>query len=406
MSDLQRIVDALGRSSGRAVAVTDTKGRILAYSAHAKPVDEVRTTSILTRQTPAESFAWSRSQGIESATGPVRVAPRAEVGMLGRVCAPVRYEQRLLGFLWLVDDDASFPDSQFELLRSAAEAAALAVHREQLLEALDRGHERELLRDLLSGVAAERERAADDLVGRDLFVARPVAALVLRPVRGRTAMTREDAEARSCVSRALDQVRSTMGRRQALDLVRHDHGLLVLAVDGRRRGADPVAATGAALHAAATTALAGLPGWRAVVGTAEPQPGLAELPTAYQQALRAAEAASLLESFGPVTAWAQLGVYQTLLSLPLAELTRSSLHPGLVALLALRDGPVWLQTLECWFDLGCDARAAAEALNVQRGTLYHRLHRIEELAAVDLGRGDDRLALHLGLKLIHLAGLE
>jgi DNA-binding PucR family transcriptional regulator len=83
----------------------------------------------------------------------------------------------------------------------------------------------------------------------------------------------------------------------------------------------------------------------------------------------------------------------------------NSLHPGLTKLFEARDAHVWLQTLECYFDLGCDARGAAKLLFINRGTLYHRLHRIEEIAGVDLSSGRDRLALHLGLKLARLAGL-
>ena len=44
------------------------------------------------------------------------------------------------------------------------------------------------------------------------------------------------------------------------------------------------------------------------------------------------------------------------------------------------------------------ARAAAE-LGVHRQTLYYRLGRIEEVTGLDLGKGQDRLALHLALTL-------
>jgi len=406
VTELQRIVDALGRTTRRAVAVTDVRGRILAYSSHEGPVDEVRQASIMTRQTPTGSMAWSRSQGIERAVDPVRVPANAEVGMAARVCAPARYRDKLLGYVWLVEHEDPLPDDELSAVRSAADSAALTLHREQLLEVVELGHERELLRDLLSDVEAQREHAADELVDRDLFTQGPAAAVVLRPVRGRVPMTREDQGAREAIEWALAQVRRTLGRRQAMHLVRHDHGLLVLALEPPpSRTPDQLATVGAALHDQLAGALSDQPGWRAVVGLGDVTSGLLQLHATYLQARRAAEAAGLLESFGPVTAWSQLGVYQTLLALPLGELTRAALHPGLVTLLGLRDGSIWLDTLECYFDLGCDARGAAVAMNVQRGTLYHRLHRIEELASVDLHKGDDRLALHLGLKLIRLAGL-
>lgn len=406
MSDLQRIVDGLGRTTRRAVAVTDARGRILAYSSHEGEVDEVRRASILTRQTPAASLAWSRSYGIESSEQPVRIPGNAELGMAPRLCAPVRHEGKLLGYLWLVEDDG-LPEIALPAVEVAAESAAVALHREQLLEVIERGHERELLRDLLSVIPEQREQAADELVERDLFAPGATAVLVARPVRERLPMSRDDSGVREAVEHALGQARRGLGRRQVLQLVRHDHGLLVLATDSRR--GDAVGTLAATLHEALASALAALPdgaSWRPVVGVGDQVPELAQTLTSHGQALRAAEAAALLESFGPVTRWSQLGVYQTLMSLPLGELGAGSLHPGLTTLMGLRDADIWLDTLETWFDLGADARAAAVSLSVQRGTLYHRLNRIEQLASVDLGRGDDRLALHLGLKLMRLAGLR
>lgn len=407
MSDLQRLVDGLARTTRRAVAVTDVKGRILAYSSHEGEIDEVRRASILTRQTPAASLAWSRSHGIETSAEPVRIPANAELGMAGRLCAPVRHDGKLLGYLWLVEDEDGLPDTALPAVQVAAESTAVALHREQLLEVIERGHERELLRDLLSGVPEQREQAADELIERDLFTPGSTAVLVARPVRDRLPMNRDDSEVREAVEQALGKARQSLGRRQAMQLVRHDHGLLVLATDSRRGDAAGVIA--ADLHEALEAALAVLTdgkGWRPVIGIGEPVSELAQTLSSHGQALRAAEAAALLESFGAVTRWSELGVYQTLMSLSLGELGPGSLHPALRTLMGLRDADIWLDTLETWFDLGGDARAAAVSLSVQRGTLYHRLNRIEQLADIDLSRGDDRLALHLGLKLMRLAGLR
>jgi DNA-binding PucR family transcriptional regulator len=41
---------------------------------------------------------------------------------------------------------------------------------------------------------------------------------------------------------------------------------------------------------------------------------------------------------------------------------------------------------------------------VHRATLYRRLARVEELAGLDLARGDDRLHAHLAVRMWRLAG--
>jgi DNA-binding PucR family transcriptional regulator len=69
------------------------------------------------------------------------------------------------------------------------------------------------------------------------------------------------------------------------------------------------------------------------------------------------------------------------------------------ALARLLPHPELVETLEAYLDRAGDAQAAAAALFIHRTTLYHRLRRIERVAEVDLHDGDDRLLLHMALRL-------
>jgi DNA-binding PucR family transcriptional regulator len=74
-----------------------------------------------------------------------------------------------------------------------------------------------------------------------------------------------------------------------------------------------------------------------------------------------------------------------------------------VQLLVSPEATTLVGTLETYLDHAGDAQAAASALFVHRSTLYNRLHRIEELTGIDLRAGDDRLELHLGLRIWRMA---
>lgn len=405
MNGLQRVVDTLARTCDRAVAIHDRQGRILAYSSHDEAVDEVRRRSILERRAPPDSLAWSRSLGVETATGPVRVPPNADFGMDARICAPIRFGDQLLGLLWLVDPHESLPESAFETIRAAADTAALAIHREQLVIELERGRERELLRDLLSDLPDVRAQAAGELIERNLVVgATHVVALAVRPVRDRTGMTASDERMRLAVEQALNASRRAAPPRQALTLMRSDHGLMLLAVQPFE--ADALAERVATeLSHSMRAALDQHDGWRAVVGVGDVREPMTDARETYRHARQAAEVSSIVTSLPDTVRWDDLGVYQILLELPLEHLTQTSLHAGLRRLMASEGSDVWLETLERYLDLGCDARATADALNVQRGSVYYRLRRLEEIAGIDLRSGDDRLALHLGLKIARIKGL-
>ena len=79
---------------------------------------------------------------------------------------------------------------------------------------------------------------------------------------------------------------------------------------------------------------------------------------------------------------------------------RGGRGPGVAG--AVEVGPELVETLEAYLDRAGDARAAAAALFIHRTTLYHRLRRIERIAGVDLRDGDDRLLLHMALRIRRL----
>jgi sugar diacid utilization regulator len=404
VTELQRIVDSLARVTRLAVSVHDRNRRLLAFSSHDSSVDDVRKESILTRRGPARGFDWARSFGIESADGPVRVPANSEIGMAARICAPARLDDRLLGYLWLADPDETLADTHMDLIKSTANSVALAIHHLELAEEIDRGRERELLRDLLSEQEDVRRHATDELLAGELLVPGALTVvLVARPMNGREAMTAKDTKIRTRLERALARARGRAAPRQALHLVRPDHGVLLMTCGAHeKKHIDDVATE---LHGFLSESLAADNGWKAVVGIGDNQDDLAAAHVSYGQARKAAEVCGVLNPAGPVLRWAELGVYRTLLQLPLSDVNVRDLHPGLGSLFASKDASVWLKTLECYLDLGCDARTAARTLHINRSSLYHRVHRIEQIASVDLSKGDDRLALHLGLKLARLSGL-
>ena len=108
--------------------------------------------------------------------------------------------------------------------------------------------------------------------------------------------------------------------------------------------------------------------------------------------------------FGRVIPWSGLGVYRVLSRLDARHLDLHGVHPGLERLIRDQTNLVLLETLERYLDLAGNAHATAKQLRLHRATLYYRLRRIEELAETDLKDGNERLCLHLTLKLARLTG--
>ncbi|WP_223840115.1 PucR family transcriptional regulator [Saccharopolyspora pogona] len=142
---------------------------------------------------------------------------------------------------------------------------------------------------------------------------------------------------------------------------------------------------------------------RFVLGVSDAVDELSQIVRAHRQAFVAARAALLVPSLGEVARWGRLGAYDILLRLPGDEMVRAARVPALEALEAADSQQVLVTTLTAFFDNACDIRRTASRLCIHRATLYHRLRRIEKITDHHFDNGDDRLTLHLGLKLRALA---
>lgn len=366
--NLQRLVDDLALRVRRPVLLEDHRQRVIVYSEQTGPVDDIRRDSILHRHTTPEVRALFRAAGIFESRGPLRIPARGPA--FARVCVPVQHRDRLLGFLWLIDQPA-MSEQDVAIAARSAPAVALMVFRDSLVAGLTFRREREALAQVLLGEGSSAAAGAALLVeAGDFPSAEPVTAVVVRPV---------SPSDRSALEQALLTARSRLASRP-LHFVRADHGVLLCA--GR------VVPTEVAANLS-------LP---AVLGVGRPR-ALAQAAASYREARHAAEVAARVPGFGPCASWTSLGVYRMLSTMPAAEL-----HPGLERLLRDPSHRSLVETLELYLDLAGNVVATAKALRLHRTSLYYRLQRVEELADTDLKNGDERLSLHLGLKLARLAG--
>jgi hypothetical protein len=404
-TQLQAIVDTLAMRLDRAVAVDDRNSRLLAYSSHPGPVDEIRMSSILSRRAPDAAWKWALAHGINKAERPIRLPAKPDIGMEPRVGMPVRCQGVLLGYLWLIDPDGSVSDDELDVVVGAAEAAGTVLYREQLLSDLELGRERELLRDLVSDDEKLRQHAAAELVESNLFVASTsIVALVVWPVHedGR----QPDEAVRLALSVSLDNVRRMLSPRQRLHLARPDHGLFLAVTTDPSLPSGGIEDLAVHLRDNAVNALKPQAGWQVYVGIGGKQQSTADAAVSYRQAQQAVRVGRIVRSFGPVISWSQLGIYRMLSQFPVEQLATEALPPGLTQLFASHGASTLVETLECYLDCGCDAKTAASTLSLHRASLYYRLHKIEDITGISLRGGEERLALHLGLKLARLAGVH
>jgi GAF domain-containing protein len=399
LNELQALVEDLARSIGAPAVLEDHEQRMVAYSAQDGPIDEVRRDSILMRETRPEVKHWFRQFGIVHASSPVRIPSSPELGILGRLCVPVRFRGRLLGFLFLIDDVRRLDGPDVELVERVSRHAGLLLYEDEL----DRRLSASVLSHLLSPDLEMRQAAAQQLVEQGLAAAdAPHAVVVVRLANTPVPAPEE----------LIGEVMLELLRRRVqpgvLQMARPDHGALLVPVasaDDDRQAVVTAREASAAL-ARGMSVVRGKPhggGVRLVTGIGDPQPRLADAHHSYREALLTAKVAAAVPTVGDLVRWRDLGAFRVLVQVPLGDDVRTSgVDPRLLRLIGC-DGDL-AGTVETYLDLGCDAKRTAEQLRLHRATLYYRLAKAVRVTGADLHDGNDRLALHLGFKLARLNG--
>jgi hypothetical protein len=394
-ADLQNLIEDLATRLGAPTVLEDHDQRMIVYSTHNGPIDDVRRESILRRETVPSTKEWFRRFGIAQATGPLRIPRDPDAGVLGRLCVPVRHVNRLMGFLWLIDDDRRLGPREISVTESVADHVAMILYEEEL----DRGLVSGALAQLLSPSAELREAAVRRIGdATDFDVHAPCVVAVLAPFGP------AEPVARLGLVEALDEL-SRRGQAAAhLHLVHGDHGVLLIALRSTKDDARAVRLAGDAQQGLLRRLVRAHPAARVVAALGDPQEQLTHALTSYHQARLAAKVAEMVPTVGNQPRWRDLGAFRVLAQLSSEEAAESGLDPRLATVLRSGDEPVVL-TLETYLDLGCDAKVTAERLHLHRGTLYYRLQKAERIGGIDLRNGEDRLSVHLGFKLARYTGL-
>ena len=119
---IQEQVDTLARTLQRSVAIDDVGINLVAVSKHFDDADDARVRAILARTLEEDSCQYLFSFGIVATRDKiVRIPECRELGFKERSCYPIRWQERTLGYLWLVGKVSPAEDK-------AAVAPLLSAH--------------------------------------------------------------------------------------------------------------------------------------------------------------------------------------------------------------------------------------------------------------------------------------
>jgi len=377
--DLFALANAIAAHVGGAVAIEDTRRRVLAYSSLAdQPIDEVRQRGILGRQVPDLPRNDDLYRALQRSAGVVRCPRDGDV--LPRMAVGVRSGAELLGSIWVVESTPLGPEAEQALL-DASRLAALHLLRARSGNEAERRARGELLRGLLDG------RSSPDLVASRLAIdATAPVTVVAVAMPAKVGVDELETEALA----DLVHVQCAALSPNAGVLVQSR--VLYALVPGALPRPRLVQLAVSVVERARTARKVVL---RAAVGaTVE---GIAHV----QRSRTDADA--VLRLIGPGTAAAVEELLPQVVLLDLRQHLAAHPHLRLPALHALLEhdahhGTPYADTVRAYLAANADVPAAADAVTVHANTFRYRLRRVRELFGLDLDDPDVRLVTWLQLR--------
>ncbi|MFN8378654.1 MAG: helix-turn-helix domain-containing protein [Anaerolineae bacterium] len=383
--DLNSLLQILSRATAKPVAVHDDAGMLMAqvYPSVARRV------STAGRGT-GQSLPYGAFQNWMAREAPVQdgAIVRSPLGFT----TVLKVEKRVAGYLSLVDSDSELEEFDRLVLAYGADVCAIELAKLKAIAYAVEQARGDWVQMWLSGGPGEDDLILARAQQAGFDPATPYLVAVFR------AMTPQS------VSIPLDSmlalVRDDLARRQIAGAAGSHVDVLVVLYP-----ADPgvaparVRRTVDELRAALATRTAG---GLVSAGLSHPAVGLAALRESYREARDAVSIAQELGNREHTTFYGDLKLYQLLLAVKDRNLEqlRRFYHDTMGPLVEHdgRKGGELSRTLSGFFEANGNMAKAAADLDVHRNTLVYRLERISDLTGLDLDDPDNRLVLHLALK--------
>lgn len=401
--EFQSIVDELARIVKRPITVEDAVGRLIAYSVHEEPVDNVRMETLLRKGASLNTLDALRRRGVyecvDSATGIARVAAIPEIGFGPRICAPVKAKGKVLGYLWAVYDESIIPARIEEAFVRACQALASALLRRDSAWLRRDELQNGLVRDLIAAEPGDLNDLGEalDLRAKALgwYPSRPIYVVTVRAVSG------ADLEPVLRCANAFEESLQKHGVSFVRGTFESETVFVVSGISASE-------ASKLAEKAGAWDRDMGEPGEEPgqarrlvfAVGMGTPGESLSDVRACYLESSRAINIGIKLGSRGPCFDYSTLAAYELVSCMATCP---TSPYFGRRLVEKVRDydshrGTDLFATLEAYLDFYGKRKEAALRLDIHANTLDYRVRRIQEITGADLEDPNLRLVMHLWVK--------
>jgi len=389
------LISVLGEEGRAAAIVTTTDGRVLAEGGAEHALEYVHGLDCFDRT--GRLIVEAEPVGVRTGGG-----ERAQ-----RVMVRILAGSADLGRIAAFSMDRVLDEDDIHLLQRAATVAALAITKEQAVSAVESRYRGEFLRDALSGRAGRETDAITHAQSLGWNIDRPLVVVVAETDENDEESSRTADEVRTLQQRFVRAwVQAVAARDTTIPVAGFSQEVVTLFPLGEDHETEAIMR--GVTEVVRVVSGDGGGGRRTFsTGVSRPVRSLADLPQAYEEALKAVSVGRQMNGASSVAHFDHLGIYRLLSLVPdsadLRRFVEESLGP--LATDDSAENADLRRTLSVLIDTNMNVAETARVLFFHYNTLRYRIAKLERMLGPFGSDPQLRLTLALALKIHEMKGI-
>lgn len=394
---LDEIVKVLATRLGGPVLVEDRQFNLMVASNPQGVQSETLDMILASNGTPMAVLKVLEEDGtlrkLRNDKAPV-VLPAGEGHAEARHVFPVVLAGEICGFLSHVAAERPLESEGSSVLMSATHAVAIELLKQRGIAETEQKMRRDFFRDLLfsnGNISPETLHRRATYLGYQLSSSYWVLVVEYDSVPNEELLPDE-------VKRLASTLNSLLSFRQALVITQTQGATILYPVKESQPTLEKVQHLAETIRqkVSGTTE-----GWTVSIGVGMLYPDLLSIPRAYREAQHAVKIGRALGGTHSITTFSELGIYRMLLQFAESRNPNEFFCEALERLLEYdqQADKELVKTLRAFLECNGNLTETSDRLFIHRNTLKYRLERIRDITQIDLDDSENRLMLHLGLKM-------
>lgn len=392
---LDAVAKFLARLLNQTVFMEDKQFNLLAYAQHGSGAEPFLDELVANKGTPVTTIKrWEEDgtlKALRKDRQPVSIAAGAEGP--ARLVFPIVVGGDVYGYFSLLEQ-RPLSDPDRITIENGVTAIAIELLKQKGVTENEQKLKRDFFRDLL---LANTTAMTETLRRRATYLGYPLNSSYWI-INVEFDDTKNEEGLPENINRLVSILNSLLSFRQAVVVNQAQGATILYPVKEGQPTQDKVRQLAKAIHQKVTSACNNQ---SVSIGIGQLYPDLMSVPKSHKEAQHALKIGRSTNGAGAITFFAELGIYRMLLQFAQSQDPNEFFCEPLQRLIEYNNqtDKELVKTIAAFLECNGNLTETSNKLFIHRNTLKYRLERIRDITQIDLDDAENRLMLHLGLKM-------